>query len=391
MGVQRHTEWKPPLVLLFEEPSVTEALDLDLLQNRGVRVKRFSSGRQALTLAGDRAPRLCLVPMELPDMQARELAARLGELFGPEHVSVVALLREGTAEDGPVDPAWFAASALLPARVRAMQVLMDRFVGVRLRRAERFPIRVGVFADEVPGTTLDLSTTGVKIRADRPLDVGSRVELKFSLPGSAESVTAAGRVVRVDTRTWAPQAAVAIQFESLGPGETRRLEDYISSLIGGRTFRWHVEEQEEQEEKRDREEPQKGSVAVLIGSLRRTDDLQDLAVELSGPVRLDLGRLKKIEWKCLDDWQAWLTRLDAENGPLTIDQIHFDLALQSTTDRRVLAGFTVRTVQVPHVCENCGAAEPRPVNVGNAAPEPPCSRCGGVMTADEEIPPLGVP
>ena len=382
MGIGAHTGWKPPLVLLFEEPSVTEAMDLDLLRNRGVRVKRFSSGRQALTLAGDRAPRLCLVPMELPDMQARELAARLGELFGPEHVSVVALLREGTAEDGPVDPAWFAASALLPARVRAMQVLMDRFVGVRLRRAERFPIRVGVLADEVPGTTLDLSTTGVKIRTDRPLDVGSRVELKFSLPGSADPVAAAGRVVRVDTRTWAPKAAVAIQFESLGSGETRRLEDYIASLMEGRTFRWHVEEPEG---------GQGGSVAVLSGSLRRTDDLQDLAAELTGPVRLNLGRLKKIERNCLDDWQAWLKRLNEEKGPLVIDRIHFDLALHAASDRRFLAGFAVRTVQVPHVCDQCGAAEHLPVTIGDPTSEYPCSRCGGVMTADEEIPPLAGP
>lgn len=58
--------------------------------------------------------------------------------------------------------------------------------------------------------TLNLSHGGVAIRTTTPLDTGSRIQVKFRMPGAARDVDASGRVVWSDRRV-----GMGVQFETV--------------------------------------------------------------------------------------------------------------------------------------------------------------------------------
>ena len=67
------------------------------------------------------------------------------------------------------------------------------------RRAERFVAAMPVAVDGHEATTQDLSSTGLAFTADRPYDVGARieVEIEYILDGHHYPLRCAAEVVRV--------------------------------------------------------------------------------------------------------------------------------------------------------------------------------------------------
>jgi hypothetical protein len=81
------------------------------------------------------------------------------------------------------------------------------------RTGKRFPLELPIriheanSAQEMEGTTGNVSSAGVYVRANAPWKVGSRVEFEITLPAEAAAskhdvqIKCRGRVVRVDKTT----------------------------------------------------------------------------------------------------------------------------------------------------------------------------------------------
>ena len=86
--------------------------------------------------------------------------------------------------------------------------------------------------------TTDISQSGVFIKTPRPLDIGSRVELVFSLESSAETPDMEDRVlvqgVVTHVRTDGDDAGMGIRFENLAADDWRRLQSFIAKRGRGR-------------------------------------------------------------------------------------------------------------------------------------------------------------
>jgi hypothetical protein len=99
------------------------------------------------------------------------------------------------------------------------------------RRAERFAAAMPVSVDGRPGTTQDLSTTGLSFHSERPYEPGSRVEvvIEYLLDGHQYPLRCEAEVVRsipdaggytIGARL-APQAAVdAVPQDAPATGRT---------------------------------------------------------------------------------------------------------------------------------------------------------------------------
>lgn len=66
------------------------------------------------------------------------------------------------------------------------------------RRAERFEAAMPVSIDGLPGTTQDLSSTGLSFRSERPYDLGARVEvvIEYLLDGHQYPLRCEAEVMR---------------------------------------------------------------------------------------------------------------------------------------------------------------------------------------------------
>ncbi len=368
-------EKRHPQILAYEDRELVRALRPEVLTKRGAVLRLFATAKQALDRASEAQPDILFAPLELPDLPGATLAERLHSLFGREYVPAVAVLRrEDPAAQAPL-PSPFEARLLLPTDDRTVATLLARLVGLRLREAERFPIRVRVFTDEYVGTTVDLSVAGMLVRTEKELPEDQTVELKFALPGSARRLQVPARVVRTDRETFRPHLGIALRFEPVSFPLRKELESYIASLVAGRTFHWTFVAEA------------RGAVLQLRGRLTDPRDLLELSSHLSGPVRLDLSRFVKVHERAAKVWKSWLRGLDTGRGvPVTVAS--YELARQTADEPDLFERLRIQAVALPHVCEQCGLEEELPVPVSGPPPERTCPQCGGRMEPDEPMPTL---
>jgi uncharacterized protein (TIGR02266 family) len=72
--------------------------------------------------------------------------------------------------------------------------------------------------------TLNLSHGGVAIRTTSPLDAGSKIRVRFRIPGTKGDVNAEGRVAWSDRRV-----GMGIQFETLEPADQAVIDNFVNA------------------------------------------------------------------------------------------------------------------------------------------------------------------
>jgi uncharacterized protein (TIGR02266 family) len=72
--------------------------------------------------------------------------------------------------------------------------------------------------------TLNLSHGGVAVRTTSPLDTGSKIRVRFRMPGTKHEVEAEGRVVWSDRRV-----GMGIQFETVSPADQTVIDNFVNA------------------------------------------------------------------------------------------------------------------------------------------------------------------
>jgi uncharacterized protein (TIGR02266 family) len=72
--------------------------------------------------------------------------------------------------------------------------------------------------------TLNLGGGGVAIRTTSPLDAGSKIRVRFRMPGGKHDVEVEGRVVWSDRRV-----GMGVQFETLDPGDHNLIDNFVNA------------------------------------------------------------------------------------------------------------------------------------------------------------------
>ena len=72
--------------------------------------------------------------------------------------------------------------------------------------------------------TLNLSRGGIAIRTTSPLEIGSKVRLRFRLPGSKQDIDAAGRVAWSDRRH-----GMGVQFEKVDSPDQAAVDEFVDA------------------------------------------------------------------------------------------------------------------------------------------------------------------
>ncbi len=72
--------------------------------------------------------------------------------------------------------------------------------------------------------TLNLSRGGIAIRTTSPLDAGSKIKVRFRMPGSKKDIDAEGKVSWSDRRV-----GMGIQFEKVNPPEQADVDNFVDA------------------------------------------------------------------------------------------------------------------------------------------------------------------
>jgi PilZ domain-containing protein len=115
---------------------------------------------------------------------------------------------------------------------------IEELLHVPRRRDARVPVSIAVWSHTTPGsdpargTSLNISVKGMLLETVEPLDVGSKLDLTFTLPGAGGAVRAVGQVVREDAPDGRHPARLGVEFLILRDGARERIRTYVEAGRG---------------------------------------------------------------------------------------------------------------------------------------------------------------
>lgn len=109
---------------------------------------------------------------------------------------------------------------------------IEELLHVPRRRDARVPVSIAVWSHTAPGTdpgrgsSLNISVKGMLLETGEPLDIGSKLDLTFTLPGGT-ALRVVGQVVREDPAGADGLARLGIEFLILRDGARERIRAYV--------------------------------------------------------------------------------------------------------------------------------------------------------------------
>ena len=368
-------------------PTPPSELHQGLLHRQDIRLLTVGSLPELIDRLGKGAD-LCLMGPQLADCGAATASQALRS-HRRSHPIPIFLIHTGTAHAVALPPGLFDEVIEWPAQHAALPILLARYLGVPARSFERLPLKVHVYLgtgvsvsnhpDAFFGTTIDISNEGLLLRTNRAVHVGDRLAIRFTLPSRPQAIGLTCKVVRIDTRTYAPDAAAALVFDP--PQDEARivLQEFFKSA-SGRSFRWKMIREGQRQ------------IVKLSGVLSAEVDLSPLK-QLRGEIDFNLREFRRIS---SDSIQTWLDLVRSLRGASKIRLLECpsQFVQQANAISNLLDNTEVVSFFAPYVCSRCGLDEEQLIDVrrdlytihGTLERRPPnfgCVRCGTTMEFDD--------
>ncbi|HEY4999376.1 MAG TPA: PilZ domain-containing protein [Usitatibacter sp.] len=111
---------------------------------------------------------------------------------------------------------------------------IEELLHVPRRRDARVPVSIAVWSHTAPGTdpargvSVNISVKGMLLETAEPLDIGSKLDLTFTLPGGT-ALRVVGQVVREDVAGEDGLSRLGIEFLILRDGARERIRGYVDA------------------------------------------------------------------------------------------------------------------------------------------------------------------
>jgi PAS domain S-box-containing protein len=215
---------------------------------------RFRLGRTALWRAG--VERHAVSGAEAAAEACHRLHPQLVVMDGRDHESALMLVRRlrGDAQARQTGIAVLSrrptlteeaelraagANVVFAGRVdpQVWDARLEELLNVPSRRAARIPIRFVTWSraesepEPVEGLALNISVNGILMETPGTLEVGTRLEISFRLPGGDRELHALAEVVR-DAGTAVGHPRSGVKFLVLRDGARERIQEFVEAAIG---------------------------------------------------------------------------------------------------------------------------------------------------------------
>jgi len=208
-----------------------------LLRRSAIEIDRATDGLAAESLSTITPYQLLLIVHPMRDMSVRKLlnSIRMEGYPSAESPALILAASERTEELSEV----FAREkdeVISAARPTAeLQAVVSRMLGVAARATTRILVQVevsvasGAFVQAYQA--MNLSESGMLLRATRLMPVGQTVNLEFSLPGVSKLIRAEARVVRHTDPDLEGIPGMGMHFLSVEREGARQLKDFVDGVL----------------------------------------------------------------------------------------------------------------------------------------------------------------
>jgi CheY-like chemotaxis protein len=211
-------------------------IEKNFLMRAGFEVLTAENGPKALELARDRAPRLVLLDLEMPELDGAAACAAMRREASLAQTPIIIMsaadspeIRERCREAGCTE---FVAKPRKPADLLA---IVARTLSIGERRALRVSVIFKVTAElndrRLPGKATNLSATGLLFLGETTMPLGALLGLEFLLPKLNQRIKLKGKVVRVG---WLKDGTceAGIHFTEVSEADRQTIHDFTGSSAG---------------------------------------------------------------------------------------------------------------------------------------------------------------
>ncbi|MDT8317569.1 MAG: response regulator [bacterium] len=189
-------------ILLVDDVKFFLELQKSFLKRTNCEILTASNGREGLELARKEHPDLILMDLYMPEMDGDEACKAIKSDPELKDIPVIMITKAGEGEEkGRCLLAGCDDFVTKPINRVALLEKVKNFLHVMIREHIRVPIDSEVlFADdgkEYSSELHDVSEGGLFICTEKPLPMGTQLNIKFKLPGSPGMIEVEGTVVRV--------------------------------------------------------------------------------------------------------------------------------------------------------------------------------------------------
>jgi virulence-associated protein VagC len=224
-----------PRVLIAAPDDLVAALDRSILNRSGVE-RVLAPAEQPLDAIRACKPDLVI----LGDTSGSETCALLRRIRADpstRNVQLAALSRVPPSQSEEAALRRAGANVVLTADLLPdmSEESIGQFLDVPLRREAQVPVRYVVWShvgpDNAPaeGRSINVSVRGLLLQTPEPVDIGSKLEISFHLPGDEVEIRAVGKAVR--EHPWG-EKQIGVEFLILRDAARDRIRAYVAAPHG---------------------------------------------------------------------------------------------------------------------------------------------------------------
>jgi uncharacterized protein (TIGR02266 family) len=222
------------ILVANDSPAITDRF-VAALEGAGHRAVTAGTARELLDRVGEPEPGVDLIILDLglPGGNGVDLVRALRESRGGRSVPLLAFSGTVASAREVRDLADLGVAGYVNEHSAVQHIVpsvaphlfpdsFNRRSGPRVPLGVPVQYRVGNTIGAA--VTLDVGSGGVAIRTTSPLETGSRIGVRFRIPGSRRDVEAEGRVSWSDRRV-----GMGVQFEQVEPAGQAAIDDFVEA------------------------------------------------------------------------------------------------------------------------------------------------------------------
>jgi CheY-like chemotaxis protein len=219
-------------ILLVDSSRGAVAYQETLLRRRDAQVITALAGTDGLQLARDERPELIILGFDLFDMLAPEFCREIRGDPSTRGSSLLLICERNSGHDDLCLSAGCNDVVYRPLQRHELDAKVAKLTNIPARRQLRTMTRIEVSLEKngrfVLGRSVNISSHGMLIEADRVLPGEGTLRVQFYLPGDPRPFVIHAEVLRAEYSGNA--ARYGVRFASAGEEERERIERFVSRL-----------------------------------------------------------------------------------------------------------------------------------------------------------------
>ncbi len=191
-------------VLLVDDVQLVLRIQKPWLEERRLEVAVAQSAEEALSLLREYQPDLVVVDYEMPGSDGAQFCQQIKADLNLSRIPV--MIVSAHTDNATIRRCLAAGAAAFVSKTGGREELLNNIANVLkipYRRHMRLRCSVSVrikraSTESEPAMIKDISVSGLLLVTNRPLAVGTVLDLRFVLPGQRQEVTSLAEVVRIE-------------------------------------------------------------------------------------------------------------------------------------------------------------------------------------------------